>query len=177
MAIIAINPGHYIGQENYDPGACNEELGLREVDINIAVAKLLEGALNEAGHEVVHIHRGELKEITDAANNAGADLFISIHCNSAISALAVGTETFFHNSSKNGKRLATCIQDEMVDLELVDRGIKCNGLYVTRYTDAVAVLVELGFLSNTDEGARIGTESFQKKAAEAICRAVEKYLG
>ena len=39
--MIAINPGHYIGEENYDPGACNDSLRLREVDINIAVAQRL----------------------------------------------------------------------------------------------------------------------------------------
>lgn len=176
MAIIAINPGHYIGEENYDPGACNELLGLREVDINIAVAQELESMLQGLGHEVVYIHCGELYEITNESNESGADLFISIHCNSAVDDQAVGTETFYHNSSKNGKQLATCIQDRLVGLELVDRGIKCNGLYVTRHTDAVAVLIELGFLSNEAEGTRLGAESFQQKAADAICCAVTEYL-
>ena len=76
--IIAINPGHYIGSENYDPGAYNGTLGLTEVDINIAVAQKLQLLLEAAGHEVVYIHCGELYEITAASNEAGADLLIRL---------------------------------------------------------------------------------------------------
>jgi len=175
--IIAINPGHYAGSENYDSGAVNEALGLREVDINIAVAQKLQTMLEDAGYETIYIHAGELYEITDASNNAGADLFVSIHCNSAGSSQPVGTETFYCQGSCHGQSFATCIQEEMVNLGLTDRGIKCNGLYVTRHTDAVAVLVELGFLSNMDEGALLGTEDFQQAAAEAIYRGVCQYVG
>ena len=175
--IIAINPGHYIGSENYDPGACNGRLGLREVDINIAVAQKLQPLLEAAGHEVVYIHCGELYEITAASNEAGADLFVSIHCNSAGNESAAGTETFYFAGSRKGRSLAALINAELVGLGLTDRGIKSNGLYVTRHTDAVAVLVELGFLSNMDEGARLGTEDFQQAAAEAIYRGICNYVG
>ena len=175
--LIAINPGHYSGAENYDPGACNDALGLKEVDVNLAAAALLAQQLESEGYEVVQIHKGELYEITEAANASGADLFVSIHCNSAANPLALGTETFFHYNSVNGQKLAQCIQAELVGLQLADRGVKCDSLYVTRYTNAVAVLVELGFLSNPDEGARLGTAEFQQQAADAICRGIDAYLG
>ena len=175
--IIAINPGHYIGEENYDPGACNDALDLKEVDINIAVAQKLQALLEEAGHEVIYIHAGELYEITAASNEAGADLFVSIHCNSAANAEAAGTETFYFAASRNGRSLATLVDAELVGLGLDDRGTKSNSLYVTKNTDAVAILVELGFLSNMDEGARLGSEEFQQDAAEAICRGICNYVG
>lgn len=174
--IIAINPGHYIGSENYDPGACNGTLGLREVDINIAVAKKLQPLLEAAGHEVVYIHRGELYEITAASNDANADLFVSIHCNSAGNESAAGTETFYFAGSTNGRALAALVSAEMVGLGLTDRGIKNNPLYVTRHTDAVAILVELGFLSNMAEGSKLGREEFQQDAAEAIFRGICNYV-
>ena len=174
--IIAINPGHYIGSENYDPGACNGRLGLREVDINIAVAQKLQPLLEAAGHEVVYIHCGELYEITAASNGAGADLFVSIHCNSAGNESAAGTETFYFAGSTNGRALAALVNAEMVGLGLTDRGIKCNSLYVTRNTDAVAVLVELGFLSNMAEGSKLGSSDFQQAAAEAICRGIINHI-
>jgi len=82
MAIIAINAGHYLGQENYDSGACNEDLGLTEAGINVVVAHKIERILQSRGHQVVYIHKGELYEITDASNAADADVFVSIHCNS-----------------------------------------------------------------------------------------------
>lgn len=175
--IIVINPGHYVGSENYEPGACNAALGLKEVDINIAVAQKLQALLEDAGHEVAYVHCGELYEITAASNEAGADLFVSIHCNSAANEEATGTETFYFAASRKGRSLAALINAELVGLGLEDRGTKSNGLYVTRNTDAVAVLVELGFLSNMDEGARLGTEEFQQAAAEAIYRGVCNYIG
>lgn len=175
--IIAINPGHYIGSENYDPGACNGTLGLREVDINIAVAQKLQPLLEAAGHEVVYIHCGELYEITAASNDAGADLFVSIHCNSAGNKSAAGTETFYFAGSRRGRALAALVNAEMVGLGLTNRGIKNNPLYVTRHTDAVAVLVELGFLSNMAEGSKLGREDFQQAAAEAIYRGICNYVG
>ncbi len=173
--IIAINPGHYAGSENYDPGACNDALGLKEVDINIAVAQKLQALLEDAGHEVVYVHAGELYEITAASNEAGAELFISIHCNSAGDEEAAGTETFYFAASRKGRSLAALINAELVGLGLEDRGTKSNSLYVTRNTDAVAVLVELGFLSNMDEGARLGTQEFQHAAALAITNGVMAY--
>ena len=175
--MIAINPGHYIGEENYDPGACNDSLQLREVDINVAVAQRLWALLKETTLDLVYIHKGELWEITEASNEAGADVFVSIHCNSAANEEATGTEAFYCEGSVAGERFASVVQEEMVGLGLEDRGTKSNSLYVTRHTDAVAVLVELGFISNAEEGARLGTEEFQEAAAEALFRAIVKFVG
>lgn len=174
--MIAINPGHYIGEENYDPGACNDSLRLREVDINIAVAQRLYDKLKNTSHDLVYIHRGELWEITKEANEAETDIFISIHCNSAANECANGTEAFYCEGSTEGEQLADLVQEEMTGLGLIDRGTKCNSLYVTRHTDAVAVLVELGFISNTEEGTKLGTEGFQEAAADALVRAITRYL-
>lgn len=175
--IIAINPGHYTGEENYDPGACNDSLQLREVDINVAVAQRLCDKLKHTDHDLIYIHRGELWEIVNASNEAEADVFLSIHCNSAANEAANGTETFYCEGSTEGELLAAMVQEEMTGLDLTDRGIKCSGLYVTRHTNAVAVLVELGFLSNPEEGARLGSEEFQEAAADALFQAVTQYLG
>ena len=178
MSIIAINAGHYLGKENYDPGACNEVLGLTEAEINVAVGRKVEQSLINEGHEVVYIHKGELHEITNASNEANADVFVSIHCNSAANAEAHGVETFCHATSKNGKRLATLVQNQMVDLlGLTDRGVKTDALYVTKRTDAVAILVEIGFLSNLVEGTLMASEQFQDMAAKSITQGILQYLG
>jgi N-acetylmuramoyl-L-alanine amidase len=178
MAIIAVNAGHYLGSENYDPGAVNEAIGLTEAEINVAVAHKVEKRLKDRGHQVVYIHKGELDEITDASNEANADVFVSIHCNSAGNPAAHGVETFCHATSYNGHRLATLVQDQLVAcLGLTDRGVKTNVLYVTKSTDAVAILAEIGFISNPDEATLMATGQFQDKAAAAIAQGVLDYFG
>lgn len=177
MSIVGVNAGHYLGEDNYDPGACNEVLGLKEADINVSVANKVINLLQERGHETVYIHAGELWEITDASDAAGADVFVSIHCNSAAAEGANGVETFHYTGSPNGKKLASLVQTNLVaELGLKDRGVKDASFYVIRKTEAVAILVELGFLSNMSEGQLMNTEEFQDNAALAIANGIEQYL-
>ena len=63
-------------------------------------------------------------------------------------------------------------------MDTVDRGIKearpgTNGLYVLTNTDAVAVLVELAFISNADDSRLL--ENNQDDFARAIARGVTDY--
>lgn len=93
---ICLDPGH----GGKDPGACAG--GEREKDITLKVAKLIGGKL--AGHNIVYTRTDdsypELSQRTDYANSIKADLFISIHCNSAASTQANGVEVYTHTSQK-----------------------------------------------------------------------------
>ena len=175
--IIAINPGHYICKgEKYDPGAVNEEMSITEVNINVAVAEIAKEMLRELGHEVILIHEPELYDIVMKSDRADADIFISIHCNAAANKSAIGTETYYHASSIRGKQLAGYIQKELIGaLGFLDRGIKNKQLYVTKHTDAVAVLIELGFISNNGEAAKLISNSYQRTAAEALVKGIVYY--
>ena len=176
---VFINAGH-APNGNPDPGAVNSIMKLRECDIAKKCADLVEGYLTSAGVEVVgNVQDDSLEAVCSLSNARGADLFVSIHCNSASNGLATGTETFYHAYSNNGKVLANAIQTQIIDsIGMTDRGIKgaipgVNGLYVLNNTDAVAVLVELGFISNTDDAIllRDKTDDF----ARAIARGVTDY--
>ncbi len=79
---VFLNPGH-APNGNPDPGAVNAALDLRECDIAKTIADLVEGYLNAVGVQVVgNLQSDSLGEITDTANASGADIFVSIHCNS-----------------------------------------------------------------------------------------------
>jgi len=77
--VVALDPGH----GGRDPGAVAH--GLREKDINLAIALRMERALQDRGFDVVMTRRTDvalrLRDRTDIANNANADIFVSIHCN------------------------------------------------------------------------------------------------
>lgn len=88
-----------------------------------------------------------------------------------------GTETYYHPTSKNGKRLATFIQKHLVaEIGLKDRGIRAEDFSVLRNVSATSVLVELGYLSNYKEEAILMNKSYHDKFAKAISDGILKYI-
>lgn len=100
--------------------------------------------MNRSGDNFV-----ELKERARIANEAGADAFVNIHANSASTASADGSETYYYPQSSEGSELASDLQTNMVnEFNNNDRGIKSANFSVLRNTAMPAALVELGFVSN-----------------------------
>lgn len=175
---VFINPGH-APNGNPDPGAVNNTTGLRESDVAATIGNLVKKYLEAAGCECQLLQSDDLYEIVSDSNSWDADVFVSIHCNSAAAEEANGTETFYFYTSKCGKMLATCINNQLVNsLPLTDRGPKAsvpgvNGLYVLHNTDAVAVLVETAFISNFADEDLLRTKP--DDFARAIARGVTDY--
>ena len=176
---VFINPGHALNG-NPDPGAVNERTGLRESDVAANVGVLVEKYLKAAGVGVCDVLQNDsLGYVVNAANDSDADLFISIHCNSAESRQASGTEVWACAGSTAGHKLARCIQDQIVGaLGTTDRGVKTatpgvNGLYVLTNTDMPAALVELAFISNDSDEQLLAHK--QDDFARAIARGVTDY--
>ena len=176
---VFINPGHAPNGQP-DPGACNPYTGLQESEVAFCVGEKAADYLNAVGIDTESLQSDSLAEVCDAANGSGAELFISIHCNSAGTADANGTETWACAGSADGSQLAQCINNQIVDsLDTTDRGVKIatpgvNGLYVLTNTDMPAVLVELAFISNADDVVLL-TEK-QDEFARAIARGITDYL-
>lgn len=176
---VFINPGH-APNGIPDPGAVNEETGLRECDVALAVGELVANYLTAAGVGVTNVFQSDsLEEICETANSSGSDIFVSIHCNSVDFEQANGTETWACAGSYRGSMLASYIQNQIVDaLDTTDRGVKIatpgvNGLYVLTNTDMPAVLVELGFISNSDDEKILANN--QDALARALARGVTDY--
>lgn len=163
--------------------------GIKEKDVDISVALKAGKILQDNGINVVYTRQSDsvswskendLKSRFDIANNAKADFFISIHCNSVPSSpSANGVETYYADSDNIGQKLAEAIQNNLVtNTGLTNRGIKV-GLpqhEILRGTSGNAVMVELGFMSNQQEGDLLGTSDFQNKSASAIANGVLKSL-
>lgn len=159
MLKIFINPGHDM---DLDPGACAN--GIREVDIALAIGEKLKRTMEVIGYPCQLLQsdnlNGETKgkpNVCATANNSGADIFVSIHCNSAANASAKGTETLVYSTGGKTELLAKCIQTQIVNsLGTVDRGIKERpDLCVLRETTMPAVLVETAFISNEEDAYKL----------------------
>ncbi|HML32196.1 N-acetylmuramoyl-L-alanine amidase family protein [Sporomusa sphaeroides] len=189
MAKICIDPGHAGG--NTDPGAVNPITGLQEADINLAVAKLVKHYLEVVGYQILLTRTEQEQPETDSlgyrcrlANEWDADLVVSIHCNSATSAQANGTEIYTTVGQTLSDSLATCIINQVTatfpDLRLRadwDDGDpdKEQNFFILRYTDAPAVLLEMAFISNPKEAANLADPAWQNEMARAVARGVTDY--
>ena len=187
---IVIDPGH--AGRNVDPGAVNQATGLQEADVALFVSKLVESQLLAAGHEVKltrtdweQAETDDLNVRTSLSNDWGADLFVSIHCNSAVSPNAAGYEVWTSPGDTQGDVLATCIYKQIA-AEFPDRAgrtdfsdgdpDKESRFYVLVHTDAPACLVEMAFISNDEEAALLADAKWQERYAQAIARGIEDYV-
>lgn len=178
---VFLNPGH---DRKYDSGAIHRTAGTKEADIAFAVGTLVESYLLAAGVDVDYLQSDNLcgeahhddrpVSVCSEANNSGADIFVSIHCN-AFNMLARGTETLCFQFGGEGEKLANCIQKQIVDsIGTVDRGVKeRQDLAVLRHTDMPAVLVEMAFIDNDGDHELLTRK--QDDFAKAIARGITDY--
>lgn len=173
---IVVDPGH----GGSDPGAQGN--GIREKDIVLDVSHLLRLQLQKAGADVVMTRDTDIFITLDQrvakAHEVHADSFISIHANSFTNPATHGTETFWNATyqSKESKELAEKIQKHLLQsLQTNDRGAKQANFRVITTTTIPSALVELGFLSNPTEAAKMKTDKFKQDAAEAILKGVIEF--
>ncbi len=180
---IVIDPGH--NYSGVDTGATGN--GLREQDITWYISEKVKPLLEAHGFNVVmtrnSIYDNCSTESTSAslayrynlANNIGASLFVSIHCNAGGSN---GTETYCYYNSGEGRKLAQKIQNYIIgSVGTVNRGVKEAGFAVIRHTTMPAVLVETAFIDSADDAAKLADGAYQQKYAESITHGICDYMG
>ncbi len=220
--IVVLDAGH----GGKDPGKAAKHYHEKDIALNV-VLKL--GKKLEELEDVKVIYTRvtdvflDLKERGRIANDADADLFLSIHCN-AFHTQAYGTETYvlglhankqnfevakhensviflednyeekyegFDPNSPEAVIGMTLMQEEFLDqslslasniqtnfrdnLKRKDRGVKQAGFVVLHQTYMPSVLIETGFITNTDEGAFLNSKSGQDKVSGAIFKAIKAY--
>ena len=220
--IVVIDAGH----GGKDPGGVAN--GYREKDVALNVSLLLGKLLSNTEVKVVYTRKTDvfigLWKRGKIANNAKADLFVSIHCNTVNNSKPYGTETFVLGLHANKQNLEiakkenavilleddykeryegfdpnseesvlglTLLQEENLDksfslaaeiqqnfsqnLKRKNRGVKQAGFVVLHQTYMPSVLIELGFLSNKNEGKFLDSKMGQQQMAKEIAKAITKY--
>ena len=171
--VICIDAGH----GGKDSGAVGN--GVIEKDVALKTALIIGEMLKEQGFDVVFTRTSDvyvqLNERCKIANSKNADLFISVHINSAANENAKGTETLCYSKNK----FAELVQKNLVStLNTNDRGVKeRKDLAVLNGTKMTAVLLELGFLSNREEAKMLQNESFIHNVAKSVVVSVCNYFG
>lgn len=173
---IFLDPGH----GGHDPGAIGSKS--KEAENVLKVALVLEKKLKAQGHEVKLSRRTDtyltLTQRANLANAWGADVFMSLHDNSAVNKTATGFETFIFNGdvSADTIKLQQHVHKSIANgIGLRDRGMKRANFAVIRLTNMPAVLIEYGFISNLNDEKVIAFEI--EKQAQLTFEGINKYLG
>lgn len=186
---IVIDAGH----GGIDPGKIGIN-GKKEKDINLQIAKELKKKLEKEGIEVVMTRESDEGLYNSSSRNKKVDdmkkrckiideakpvFTISIHQNSYPEEYVKGAQVFYYGQSQEGKELAEILQESMVQqLDKENhRTAKANeSYYLLKKTESPTVIVECGFLSNSEEAKLLADKDYQKKVAEAIHTGIKKYL-
>lgn len=202
---IGILPRHRVRHIVIDPGHGGKDAGAicgayREKDINLQVALRLGRQLQRQGYKVSYTRVKDvfvaLQARPQLAARAKADLFISLHCNSAaasVSGIEVFAATPQHMPATGASKAekTACPSDQFSKenayfsfytqkhlLEktcATDRGVRRRRFCVIRELSCPGVLIEMGFISNTAERTQLLQAGRQQQIVDAIVESVNLY--
>ncbi len=190
--VIIIDAGH----GGFDGGAVAID-GTVEKDINLKIAATLRDFLRCGGYKVIMTRESDVStddvETDKIATRKKSDLknrlklmqdypdavFISIHLNKFTTASANGSQVFYSAKREESKVLGESIQKSIVSL-LQPENTRVNkqatsSTYILYNATIPSVLVECGFLSNSEELMRLKDEKYQKQMAFSIFCGIINY--
>lgn len=155
--------------------------GVREKDLNLPITLRVGELLAGRVQQVVMVRSGDeyidLYDRCDIANAAGADVFLSIHCNANENPDIQGVFTYSYPGSEGGLDLAGPVPREVARASGGrDRGLLTNDYVVLRETAMPAALLECGFLSNPAERSLLADPAYQEKLARGAATGILAYL-
>jgi N-acetylmuramoyl-L-alanine amidase len=188
QTIVVIDAGH----GDFDPGAVASD-GTPEKDINLAIALQLRDIFVANGFPVVMTRsddttlafigpsestsrkRSDTQNRAYLANSFNDAVMISIHQNTFSNRAEHGTQLFYGTVNEQSERLAECIRVSVVSNMQPDnsRELKkgTDSIYILKKVTAPIVLVECGFITNSQELESLKDETYQLQMAYSI------YLG
>jgi N-acetylmuramoyl-L-alanine amidase len=198
FAVVVLDPGHG-GQDSGTMKA-----GILEKELALDVAHRAERLLQLAGIATLLTRTNDtyvsLAGRAAIANDQDNCIFVSIHFDDATRPAATGVETYyaahqipsdplrvfswlpflqrasFEPPNTESQNLASLIQEALVrHTQAVDRGIRPQQFFVIANVRHPAVLVEGGFLTNTQEMNKLATGDYREQIAAAISDGVVRY--
>lgn len=188
---VLVDPGH----GGYDGGARCRDSGTWEKVLNLSVALCVEQELTSRGATVLMTRRTDedlcdetqpigvtrkrqdMQRRVDMAVTEQADMVLSIHMNEYRVRSESGPQVFYRAGCDSGRLLAGIMQESLIThLQPRKARSAMAGDYFILQLDIPSVLVECGFISNSQEEALLCTADYQSRLAIAIADAVQEYF-
>lgn len=173
--VVIIDPGH----GGKDSGAVGIG-GVQEKNVILPIGKRIAEVLERNGIQVIMTRDSDyfvtLPGRVTMAQRAKADVFVSIHANSAGANRPEvnGLETYYYDS---GLTLARIVHSKILQsLNVKDRNVRKARFYVLRKNSMPSILVETGFVTGREDVANLNSPAYQNQMADAIARGILQYL-
>ncbi len=189
---VVVDAGH----GGVDGGVSGKRTGKKESDLNLAISLALKERLEDMGFAVTLTRKTEgglygstakgfkkrdmqrRKEIVQAADPA---LLVSVHQNFYPSKAARGGQVFYPPNDGEGEKFALLMQSRVNELyaekKVKPRKATKGEFFMLTCAPCPSVIVECGFLSNSEDEALLTTAAWQNRLAESMSAAVLDYYG
>ena len=182
---IYLDPGH----GGRDSGAISKYF--YEKDMNLILSKKLERELVSKGAYVfmtrdgdydlskstINKKRDDLYRRVLMINQSGCDLYVSMHLNASPSSRWSGIQIFYSNVLEENKVVADVITNTMKSNMKNVRDVRReNGYYMYSKLRVPGVLIEAGFVSNSNDNYKIRQEKYQDILVHNIVLGIENYF-
>ena len=189
---VVIDPGH----GGADPGKVGVS-GVKEKDVNLAIAKELEKVLVENGYQAAMTRTEDMvlsgegkfskigdlnarcKTINDTYALNQECVLISIHQNSFTQKSVHGAQCFYYQRSEKSRQLAEVVQkhlNEKINIEKEKPAKPNDSYYMLINSKCPGVIIECGFLSNSEEEEKLKSPNYQKDIANIIKECLDEYF-
>lgn len=177
------------GHGGRDSGALSSNF--MEKDMNLILSNKLASELFSRGamvfltrdgdydlsHSTINKKRDDLYRRVLLINKSGCDMYISIHMNSSPSSRWNGVQVFYSNVLKENKDIAKIITKSLNDnMKNIRDYKKENGYYMYSKLRVPGVLIEAGFISNSNDNYKIRQSRYQDILVKNIVNGVEMYF-
>jgi len=183
--VIYIDPGH----GGVDPGAMSTKF--LEKDMNLLLSQELEKKLVSKGAVVymtrdgdydlasstINRKRNDLYNRVKLINNSNCDMYISVHLNASPSSRWNGIQVFYSNILKENKILGEFITNSLKDNMSNVRDLKKeNGYYMYSKIKVPGILLEAGFISNSNDNYKMRQEGYRSKLLNNVVNGIYEYF-
>ena len=201
--IIGIDPGHQEHQnkeqEAVAPGSSETKkkcssgtegrvTHVAEYVVNLDVSLQLRDALEALGCTVVMTRTANDVDISNQErakmmNEAGVDLWLRVHCDGSESSSEKNGISMYvcetGDTAEESYRAGECLVDAMCEATgAKNRGVTRTDAYTgNNWSERPCVLVEMGYMSNAEEDARLNTPSYQAELVEGMVNGIRAFVG